>query len=405
MKARVLWLLAASLFVALVALGAAAPSQTSAQSQTQAAAPCPAPDAPNGVDVCVDRGEGARYTEGDPIRICVTVSIPMIEIYPPPPAPLVRVTNSVNGGTPQVLFEESLWSGQRCLTATITPPLGQEVIRAEVIGHDGRVIASDSVSYTSAPRSSTPSTARVTVDRGVGGVYAVGDPIRICYRVPGPGPVTLTDILADGRSQVLRSGWDDDTGDCIAGTVTPPTGRECLRLEYSSARGSGSTETCFQVVGAEPPDVCIQIYPPPPGCEDPNAPVSSHGGPVRDLVSLIDALCATGATVSPAGRIPEPGAASGERPPRLLSGTAWQITVNDEGVQVYEYADEAAAAVDAARISPDGDHFGNPPTVSVNWVAPPHFYRAGRLIVLYVGRDPAVLRTLEAALGPQFAGR
>ena len=74
-------------------------------------------------------------------------------------------------------------------------------------------------------------------------------------------------------------------------------------------------------------------------------------------------------------------------------------------VQVYEYADEAAAAADAARVSPDGSHFGHPPTISVNWAAPPHFHRAGRLIVLYVGSDPAVLRVLEAVLGPQFAGR
>jgi hypothetical protein len=67
---------------------------------------------------------------------------------------------------------------------------------------------------------------------------------------------------------------------------------------------------------------------------------------------------------------------------------------------MYEFADEAAAA-EAGRIGPDR----NPPTVIVEWVAPSHFFRAGRVIVLYVGTDPAVLEALAALLGPQFAGR
>ena len=41
----------------------------------------------------------------------------------------------------------------------------------------------------------------------------------------------------------------------------------------------------------------------------------------------------------------------------------------------------------------------------VTWVAPPHFYRQGRVIVLYVGSNPNILSLLTAVLGPQFAGR
>jgi hypothetical protein len=36
---------------------------------------------------------------------------------------------------------------------------------------------------------------------------------------------------------------------------------------------------------------------------------------------------------------------------------------------------------------------------------PPHFFKSGRLIVLYVGEESSVLKALEAMLGPQFAGR
>ncbi len=41
----------------------------------------------------------------------------------------------------------------------------------------------------------------------------------------------------------------------------------------------------------------------------------------------------------------------------------------------------------------------------VGWVAPPHFYKKEKLIVLYVGDDNNVLDILEGVLGTQFAGR
>jgi hypothetical protein len=41
----------------------------------------------------------------------------------------------------------------------------------------------------------------------------------------------------------------------------------------------------------------------------------------------------------------------------------------------------------------------------VTWVAAPHFYKGGRLIVLYVGEDGGVIEVLDQVLGSQFAGR
>ena len=395
-RSRFGWAVAALMLVAVALFGMAAtrPAPAAAQAQSQAVAPCPAPDAPSGVEVCVDRGDGPVYYEGDAITICVTVNIPVIQIYPPPPAPLVRVTNFVNGGPPQVVFEEHMWSGQRCITATISAPLGQEVIRAEVIDQNGRVIASDTAWYTSAPRSAPPAgNAAVTVTGGAGSVHTVGEWLQVCYSVPGPGPVTITDILPDGRTQVLLSGYDDGAGGCFWAQVTPPTGTECIRLDYWTSAGSGSTQTCFRVEGETPSgQPCIQIYPPPPGCGDPNAPVSSHGGPVRDYVSLIDNLRAAGATVEPAGEVSQP----------FFSVPGYVIAVNGEQVQVFEYQDEAAADAEAATVSPDGSTVGR---TAVSWVAPPHFFKNGRVIVLYVGSNPATLDLLQRALGPQFAGR
>jgi hypothetical protein len=124
----------------------------------------------------------------------------------------------------------------------------------------------------------------------------------------------------------------------------------------------------------------------------PSAPPTSHGGPVRDYVSLIDNLRAAGATVEPVGEVTQP----------FFFVPGQVIAVNGERVQVFEYSDAATAAAAAARISPDGGTIG---TTMVTWVGPPHFYRAGRVIVLYVGDSRAVISLLESVLGPQFAGR
>lgn len=122
------------------------------------------------------------------------------------------------------------------------------------------------------------------------------------------------------------------------------------------------------------------------------APTISHGGPVRDYISLVDSLRAANANVQPAGDITQP----------FFSVKGLIITVNGNDVQVFEYADVAAADAEAALVSPDGSSIG---TTMVGWVAPPHFYQAEKVIVLYVGENKTVIDILESVLGPQFAGR
>lgn len=117
----------------------------------------------------------------------------------------------------------------------------------------------------------------------------------------------------------------------------------------------------------------------------------SHDGPVEDYVSLIDNLRAEGATVEPVGEVEQV----------FFSVKGQSIKVNSADVQVFEYADTSAAETDAALVAPDGGSIG---TTMVTWVAVPHFYRTGKIIVLYVGTDPALIGTLEKVMGPQFAG-
>jgi len=124
----------------------------------------------------------------------------------------------------------------------------------------------------------------------------------------------------------------------------------------------------------------------------------SHGGPVQDQVSLIDALRKT-VTVDISGTISQPFL-------KPQSGTTVRLSggplTSAAELQLLEYGSAAAAQADGHQIQADGS--GTATTI-VDWVAPPHFFLKGRVMVLYVGSDPAVLSLLQSLLGPQFAGR
>jgi hypothetical protein len=113
---------------------------------------------------------------------------------------------------------------------------------------------------------------------------------------------------------------------------------------------------------------------------------------VEDQASLVAALQASGATVETGEPISQ----------AFFSPEGSIIKVNGADVQVFEYESVEAMENEAAQVAPDGGSIG---TSMVTWMDTPHFFKAGRIIVLYVGSDELVLRLLENALGPQFAGR
>ena len=78
------------------------------------------------------------------------------------------------------------------------------------------------------------------------------------------------------------------------------------------------------------------------------------------------------------------------------------VKVNGADVQVFEYESSEEMGNEASQVSSDGGSIG---TSMVTWMDAPHFYKTGRIIVLYIGSDAAVLDLLEGALGPQFAGQ
>ena len=123
------------------------------------------------------------------------------------------------------------------------------------------------------------------------------------------------------------------------------------------------------------------------------SPAASTGPlTVEDQAALISALEGSGATVE----IGEPVSQV------FFSAEGNILKVNGADVQVFEYESADEMENEASQVSSDGGSIG---TSMVAWVDVPHFYEAGRIIVLYVGSDASVLDLLENALGPQFAGR
>lgn len=78
------------------------------------------------------------------------------------------------------------------------------------------------------------------------------------------------------------------------------------------------------------------------------------------------------------------------------------VNLNGESVQVFEYDSAETMESDAVLVDADGSSIG---TSMVTWIATPHFYKKGRLLVLYIGDHAETLEILASVLGPQFAGR
>ena len=111
-----------------------------------------------------------------------------------------------------------------------------------------------------------------------------------------------------------------------------------------------------------------------------------------DLDAFVRALRAHGLKVSDAGKVSQP----------FFTPEGRAFTVGGENVQVFRYPSARAAEAEAKKVDAGGTSVG---TSAAMWVGPPHFFKKGRLVVLYVGADAGVLKALVAVLGPQFAGR
>ena len=118
----------------------------------------------------------------------------------------------------------------------------------------------------------------------------------------------------------------------------------------------------------------------------PAAPSAGGEGAAFSYDDLMGALEAGGATVEPTGELEQ----------AFFSVIGRTIRIDGADVQVFEYVDEASRLAESSLIAPDGGSIG---TTMVTWVDQPTFWSKGRLIVLYVGREAAVIKKLGGLLG------
>lgn len=124
-----------------------------------------------------------------------------------------------------------------------------------------------------------------------------------------------------------------------------------------------------------------------------DAPVSPPAGiSVGDPVAaFVASLQAAGAEVSATGDI--------ETAP--LGGQGVGLCVAGQEVRVYVYSTPEERQAVAARIDPtDPSNLG---TSIVSWAGDPKFWQGDRILVLYLGTDPAVESGLTSVLGQPFA--
>src|SRR5712691_446295 len=105
---------------------------------------------------------------------------------------------------------------------------------------------------------------------------------------------------------------------------------------------------------------------------------SSEPLEIEDQASLLKVLQAAGAKVEVGDSITQV----------FFSPEGHTIKVNGADLQVFEYKSKEAMEKEASQVAPDGGSIG---TSMVDWIYAPHFYKAGRIIVLYVGSDQTIL--------------
>jgi hypothetical protein len=113
---------------------------------------------------------------------------------------------------------------------------------------------------------------------------------------------------------------------------------------------------------------------------------------VTDLDSFTDALETAGHAVRVGGR-------TGLEDVFDVQGHP--VSFDVARVMAFEYPNERAA--EKLQASVDKTAYMVGPAI-IEW-SNPHIYRAGSLIVVYLGNKPAALRTIEGLLGSHFAPR
>ncbi len=132
--------------------------------------------------------------------------------------------------------------------------------------------------------------------------------------------------------------------------------------------------------------------------------------PVTDYSTLLEYLHDSGASVEEVGEclsftVPERPATVGEHEPLFFIVPGIRVAVNGNNICVYEFENAEAMEAEASYVIPSGHGIDREDrSILINWIAPPRFYKEGRIIVIYTGDDDQTISLLRDFLGKPFAG-
>ena len=148
------------------------------------------------ISVVVDRGEDATYYVGESLTVCMSASRPGT----------VRLVHGQGTAGSSVVFQGTLGERQ-CTSGPVTPTVGQESFRAELLDDQGQVIASQTVSYRTAHRGAagaSAGSARPAQDVSAGML----DPCATVRQYVAEQGVTLLSLRGDPRAQqTIQQAW------------------------------------------------------------------------------------------------------------------------------------------------------------------------------------------------------
>lgn len=123
--------------------------------------------------------------------------------------------------------------------------------------------------------------------------------------------------------------------------------------------------------------------------------------PATDYSTLLDYLRDSGASVVDEGELSWSFFYDNQEVRR--------VALDEASIDVYEYASAQAMEAEAGRVDAGGSSLRGKedpyPAFFVDWIATPHFYKSGRIIVIYIGDSDSIISLLNNGLGRQFAGR
>jgi len=132
------------------------------------------------------------------------------------------------------------------------------------------------------------------------------------------------------------------------------------------------------------------------GCHD--LPTETEDNTINGFKDLVAFLQKSGLIIKSKGKAsPLLSCISAEK--------TFEMIVNDDIIQIFEFNNKEAADKQAENISPNGTSIiGSESACSILFVDTPHFFKKNKLIVLYVGKNTSVINALIEKYGTQFAG-